>query len=131
MLMGHRSLKVYQLAFQAAMDVYRATKSFPRDEFSLIDQLRRSSRGIAANVAEAYRKRQYPKMFSQSLSVADGELSETLVWLEFAVECGHLTRDQFNQSLRTYEEVGRMLGGMIAHPEKFTPRNKPTAAPAD
>lgn len=127
MLTGHRSLKVYQLAFQVAMDIYRATKTFPRDEFSLVDQVRRSSRGVAANIAEAYRKRQYAKMFASTLSVADGELSETLVWLEFAVECGHLSSEQFDHCLRAYDEVGRMVGGMIAHPEKFVPRGKPSA----
>ena len=122
MLMGHRGLKVYQMAFDAAMDIYRATKTFPREEFGLIDQVRRSSRGVAANIAEAYRKRQYPKMFVAALAVADGELSETLVWLEFAVACGHLPEEQFTQAVRCYDEVGRMLGGMMAHPEKFTPR---------
>ncbi len=126
MLMGHRSLKVYQVAFGLAMDLYRASKSFPRDEFSLIDQIRRSSRGIAANIAEAYRKRQYPKMFTAALAVADGELSETLVWLEFATECGYVSHEQFDKTVLAYEEVGRMLGGMIAHPEKFAPRGRPT-----
>jgi four helix bundle protein len=125
MIAGHRGLKVYQVAFRVAMDVFRATKTFPRDEFSLIDQVRRSSRGVAANIAEAYRKRQYAKMFTSALSVADGELSETLVWLEFAAEYAYLTHEQFNQIVVAYEEVGRMLGGMIAHPEKFAPRGKP------
>ena len=125
MIAGHRGLKVYQVAFRVAMDIFRATKAFPRDEFSLIDQIRRSSRGVAANIAEAYRKRQYAKMFTSALSVADGELSETLVWLEFAVECGYLTWEQFDRVVAECEEVGRMLGGMIAHPEKFAPRGKP------
>ena len=125
MLMGHRSLKVYQTAFRAAMDVYRTTKTFPREEYSLIDQIRRSSRGDAANIAEAYRKRQYPKMFCATLSVADGEWSETLVWLEFAAECGYLSREQFDQAVKAYDEVGRMLCGMMAHPEKFAPRGSP------
>ena len=96
------------------------TRNFPSDEkFSLTDQIRRSSRSVAANIAEGYRKRQYPNAFSHKLSDADAEASETQVWLDFARDSEYIT-DEVHQNLtHEYEEVGRMLGHMIMHPEKF------------
>jgi four helix bundle protein len=119
---GFRDLKVYQKAYKLAMEVYNVTQSFPRDErYSLTDQVRRSSRSVAANIAEGYRKRQYPAVFVNKLSDSDSEAAETGVWLDFALDCGYLTKDCHTRLTTGYEEVGRMLGSMIANPEKFSP----------
>lgn len=123
-LKGFRDLKVYQLAYKLAMDIFRESKSFPKDEkYSLTDQMRRSSRSIAANIAEGFRKRQYPKMFLSKLADADGETAETQVWLDFALDCEYLSKEKHDELLSRYEEIGRMLGAMMSMPEKFIPAN--------
>jgi four helix bundle protein len=117
---GHRDLKAFQIAYRLAMTIFDETKNFPKDErFSLTDQIRRSSRSVAANIAEGYRKRQYPKMFLSKLADADGEVTETQVWLDFAHDCGYLAKLQYVTLVRGYEEVGRLLGSMMTSPEKF------------
>ena len=122
-LKGHRDLKVYQLAYKLAMEIFHESKSFPRDErFSLTDQIRRSSRSVAANIAEGFRKRQYPKMFVSKLADSDGEVAETQVWLDFARDCGYMPVRRRDDLTQGYEEVGRMLGSMISMPENFIPR---------
>jgi len=119
-MQGFRDLKVYQLAYKLAMEIFIETRSFPKEErYSLIDQIRRSSRSATANIAEGYRKRQYPKMFVSKMADADSETAETQVWLDFSRDCGYLRPDRQAQLTSGYEEVGRMLGSMIAHPEKF------------
>jgi four helix bundle protein len=123
-LKGHRDLKVYQLAYKLAMDIFNTSKSFPKEEkYSLTDQIRRSSRSVAANIAEGFRKRQYPKMFVSKLADADGEATETQVWLDFARDCEYLSPEIHADLVKGYEEVGKMLGTMMSMPEKFTPRN--------
>jgi four helix bundle protein len=87
----------------------------------LTDQIRRSSRSVSVNIAEGFRKRQYSKMFISKLSDSDGEASETQVWLDFARDCGYLSLSRYYELTAGYEEIGRMLGSMIAHPEKFRP----------
>ena len=120
---GFRDLKVYQLAFQLAMEIYEETKKFPVDEkYSLTDQLRRSSRSVPSNIAEGYRKRRYPKSFVNKMSDADGEATETQVWIDFANACGYMSEARQLDLRKAYEEVGRMLGGMINHPERFSIR---------
>jgi len=115
-----RGLRVYQLAFKLAMEIYRESKKFPREElYSLTDQIRRASRSVASNIGEGYRRKLYPKMFVSKMSDADGEGSETQVWIEFAYACGYISAELRLRWLEGYEEIGRMLGGMIAHPEKF------------
>lgn len=122
-MQGHKSLKVFQSAYRLAMEIFHLTKTFPSEErYSLTDQIRRSSRSVPANIAEGYRKRQYPKMFVNKLSDADGEATETQVWLEFSRDCGYLSNETCQKLLNDYEEIGRMLGSMIQQPEKFVPR---------
>ncbi|PYV12561.1 MAG: diversity-generating retroelement protein bAvd family protein [Acidobacteria bacterium] len=122
MLRGHRDLKVYQLAYKLAMEVFSETKTFPPDErFSLKSQIRRSSRSVAANIAEGYRKRQYPNMFVSKLAESDAEATETQVWLDFARDCGYLSSARHKQLITAFEEVGRMLNSMMSDPEKFKP----------
>ena len=124
LLKGHRDLKVYQLAYKLAMDIFKASKSFPKEEkFALTDQIRRSSRSIAANIAEGFRKRQYPKMFVSKLADADGETAETQVWLDFARDCEYMSSELQTELTKGYEEVGKMLGAMMSMPEKFMPRS--------
>lgn len=117
---GHRDLKVYQLAYRLAMEVFRISRTFPEDErYSLTSQIRRSSRSVAANLAEGYRKRQYPQMFVSKMADCDAEATETLVWLDFARDCGYLPPENCETLTEGYEEVGRMLSGMIAKPSSF------------
>jgi four helix bundle protein len=122
MLRGHKDLKVFQLAYQLAMRIFQASRSFPSEErYSLTDQIRRCSRSVAVNIAEGYRKRQYPNAFVSKMADADAEGAETQVWIDFARDCGYLCAELSQELAAGYEEVGRMLGGMIAHPERFTP----------
>lgn len=118
---GFRDLKVYQLAFKLAMEIFEESKNFPPVErYSLTDQIRRASRSVASNIGEGYRKKRYAKMFVSKMADADGEAAETQVWLDFANACGYLTGKRQMELRNGYEEVGRMLGGMIAHPERFS-----------
>jgi four helix bundle protein len=117
---GFRGLRVYQLAFKLAMEIYKESKKFPREElYSLTDQIRRASRSVASNIGEGYRRKLYPKMFVSKMADADGEGTETQVWIEFAYACGYISAELRLRWIEGYEEIGRMLGGMIAHPERF------------
>src|SRR5258708_30010446 len=87
---GFKDLKVYQLAYKLAMRIFHESKCFPAEErYSLTDQIRRSSRSVSANVAEAYRKRQYPNAFVSKLADADGECAETQGWIDYCRDCGY------------------------------------------
>lgn len=122
MLRGHRDLKVYQLAYRLAMEIFFLSKAFPREEvYSLTDQVRRSSRSVAANIAEGFRKRRYPNMLVSKLTDCDAEATETQVWIDFAFDCGYLSRENQERLIDGYEEVGKMLSGMIANPARFAP----------
>ena len=120
-----RQLDVYRLAMEAAMQVFELTKRFPREErYSLIDQIRRSSRSVCANLAEAWRKRRYPKAFVSKLSDAEAEAAETQVWLEFAKNCGYLTPDLMKELDQTYDHIQGKLVRMLTHPEQWTIRRR-------
>lgn len=120
MLKGHRDLKVYQLAYKLAMDIFHLSKSFPREElYSLTDQIRRSSRSVAANIGEGFRKRRYPNHFVSKLTDCDAEATETQVWIDFAFDCGYLSDTNRMRLTSGYEEVGKMLSGMMSDPNKF------------
>src|SRR5690349_8934390 len=94
-MQGFRDLEVYLKAYQLAIHISTYQSRFPKEErYALTDQIRRSSRSIAANIAEGYRKRQYPKMFLCKLADADGEVAEAQVWIDFALECGYLAPEQ-------------------------------------
>lgn len=121
-LRGYKDLKVYQLAYKLAMEIFGYSKTFPNDErYSLTSQIRRSSRSVVANIAEGYRKRQYPNMFLSKLADSDAEATETRVWLDFAHDCGYLSPEQHELLTAGYEEIGKMLNGMMTDPEKFAP----------
>jgi four helix bundle protein len=124
-LRGHRDLKVYQLAYNVAMRVFKESNTFPQEEpYSLTSQIRRSSRSVAANVAEGFRKRQYPNMFVSKLADSDAEATETQVWLDFARDCGYLSTEHHDDLVARYEEIGRMLHAMIDQPERFVPSSQ-------
>ena len=117
---GHRDLKVFQLAYKLAMEIFNESKTFPKEErYSLTDQIRRSSRSVAANIAEGFRRRRYPSMFVSRMVDADSETAETQVWLDFANDCGYLSQQRRDELIKGYEEIGRMLGSIISAPEKF------------
>src|SRR5256885_8603608 len=103
---GHRSLIVYQKAFALAMKIFHITKKYPKTEtYSLVDQIRRSSRSVCSCIAEAYRKRKYQAYFVNKCSDADGENSETIVWLEFSLANDYMTHEEFNELEQDAEEV--------------------------
>lgn len=117
---GYRDLKVYQLAYKLAMEIFEETKGFPIEEkYSLTDQIRRSSRSIPTNIAEAWKKRRYPKMFVSKTTDAAGEAGETEVWLDFAKDTRYLSVERYAYFTNSYDEVNRMLYSMIDKPEKF------------
>lgn len=116
----HTDLEVFQRAFAAAMQVFRLSKTFPAEErFSLTDQARRASRSVCANFAEAWRKRRYPAAFVSKLSDSEGEAAETQVWIQFAVECGYLSRAEARTLYSEYDNIIGMLVNMIRDPEAW------------
>ena len=118
-----RDLKVYQIAFQAAREIRVLTFKFPKEEtYSLTDQIRRSSRSVCVNIGEGYRKRIYPKHFTSKMTDADGEATETSIWLDFALDCEYINSEQHESLRNKYDEIGRMLNSMALNPEKFLPK---------
>jgi four helix bundle protein len=119
-IVNHGDLEVYQRAFDHAMRIFELSKSFPKEEtYSLTDQIRRSSRSVCANLAEAWRKRRYEKAFISKLSDSEGEAAETQVWLAFAFRCGYMPRDDAKVLYEAYNQIIRTLVGMINHPETW------------
>ena len=118
--MDFKSLKAYEVAFALAMRIFEISKEFPKEEtYSLTDQIRRSSRSVCSNIAEAYRKRRYPNHFRSKLSDSDSENAETQSWLHFASECGYIKKKEFEDLNQKSEEVGKLLNYMINNPGKF------------
>src|SRR5687768_1672036 len=107
----HWELHVYKLAVEAAMDIFELSKKFPREEtYSLTDQVRRSSRSVSAQIAEAWRRRKYEAVFINKLNEAEGEAAETQGWLEYAVKCRYLDRTAGKKLHRAYDNV---LGNLV------------------
>jgi four helix bundle protein len=118
---SHKELETYQLAFEASLLLYQLSKSFPVEErYSLTDQMRRSSRSVCANMAEAFRKRKYPKSFIAKLSDSEAEAAETQVWLEFAHQFGYINQEEFNTLNNSYEQIIGKLVNMFLQPEKWS-----------
>ncbi len=117
---SHRDLNVYKSAFMVSMEIYRLSQKFPKEEiYSLTTQIRRSSRSVCANLAEAFRKRRYEKAFISKLSDSEGEAAETQVWLDYSLECGHLSKELYLRLLDEYEKIIGMLVKMMNHPEHW------------
>jgi len=117
---SHRDLIVYKKSFAAASEVFQISKRFPREEmYSLTDQVRRASRSVAANLAEAWRKRRYEKHFLSTLNIAEAEAAETQAWIEFSVAHEYISDEVGAELNEKYEEILRMLVAMTNHPEKW------------
>lgn len=120
---SYRELRVYQNSFEAAMKIFELTKNFPAEEkYSMVDQMRRSSRSVCANLAEAWRKRRYPAHFVSKLSDCETEAEETRVWLEFALKCKYINQQTFTELDSTYDLIIGQLVKMISESEKWTIR---------
>ena len=119
--MSFRKLKAFEMSFELAMEIFELTKTFPKEEiYSLTDQIRRSSRSVCANIAEAYRKRLYPKSYVSKLSDSDAENAETLTWLEFALACNYITLNIKAELEEKNIAIGKLINYMIKNYEKFT-----------
>jgi four helix bundle protein len=117
----HFDLDVYQRAFSAAMQVYELSEQFPIVErYSLTDQIRRASRSVCANLAEAWRKRRYEAAFAGKLSDAEAEAAETQTWLQFAAACGYLDASVADELTKQYDSVLRTLVGINCHRSDWT-----------
>ncbi|MGO9016296.1 MAG: four helix bundle protein [Dissulfurispiraceae bacterium] len=115
-----RDLDVYKMAFNAAMDIWQITNGFPKEEkYSLVDQIRRSSRSVCSNLAEAWRKRRYKAVFKNKLTDAMQEASETQTWLEFSVACKYVDQNKFDDFDQKYEHILAMLNNMDLKAESF------------
>lgn len=113
-IQSYKDLKVHQLSTELAMEVFWLTKKFPREElYSLTDQIRRSSRSVTANIVEGWAKRQYENLFKRQLIDAFGSCQETKQWLDFAIACEYITADQHAKLLTRYDELSKMLTGLI------------------
>jgi four helix bundle protein len=111
---------LYKKAFSLAMEIFEISKLFPKEEkYSLTDQVRRSSRSVCANLAEAYRKKRYPAHFISKLTDCDAENSETNVWIDFAFACSYINEATKISLAVKNEEVGKLLSHMINNPEKY------------
>lgn len=118
---SHRELNVYQKSFDNAMKIFQFSKSFPKEEtYSLTDQIRRSSRSVSANISEAFRRRKYPKSFSNKLNESEAEAAETQNWLDFALKCDYIEEDIYNEINNEYENIIGMLVNMQRFPEKWS-----------
>ena len=117
---SYKELRVYQAAIDAAMRIFEITKRFPHEEkFSMVDQMRRSSRSVCANIGEAWRKRRYPAHFQSKLSDSEGEAEETRVWMDLALRCGYVSPTEADEIDQTYDGILGQLVRMIDHPEQW------------
>lgn len=116
----HVDLDVYQSGFTAAMEIFELSKSFPKEEtYSLTDQVRRSTRSVCANLAEAWRKRRYVAAFIAKLGDSEAEAAETQTWIQFAVACKYLDRNKGRELYQINDAIIAMLVDMIRHADKW------------
>lgn len=116
----HKDLEIYKMAFETAMKIFELSKKFPVEErFSLTDQIRRSSRSVCANLAEAWRKRRYKAAFVAKLNDCEAEAAETQTWIEFAVKCNYLNVEVGRELYGTYHRVLAGLVSMINNPSPW------------
>jgi four helix bundle protein len=115
-----RDLIVYRKAFDAAMEIFELSKSFPKEElYSLTDQIRRSSRSVCTNLSEAWRKRRYKAVFVNKLSDSGQESAETQTWLEFSLACNYIDKQVYEELFNVYEEIFAMLHVMAEKADSF------------
>ncbi|MCF8227635.1 MAG: four helix bundle protein [Bacteroidales bacterium] len=116
----HRELKVFQLSFEAGMEIFEISKTFPKFEtYSLTDQIRRSSRSVSGNIAEAFRKRRYPRYFISKLSDSEGEAAETQVWLDYAFKGEYIQEKTYLELYDKYDHILAMLVMMSSNSENW------------
>ena len=117
----HRDLSVYKLSFDSGMKVFELSKSFPKSEtYSLTDQIRRPSRPVCANISEDFRKRKYPKSFSNKLNESEAEAGETQNWLDFSLACGYISKEIHRKLDNEYDNIIGMLVNMQKYPGKWS-----------
>jgi four helix bundle protein len=117
---SHRDLEVYKLAFECAMEIFQISKGFPAEErYSLTDQIRRASRSVCSNLAEAWRKRIYKAVFVNKISDSMQEASETQTWLDFCLACKYIDHQTFERLDQEYEKILAMLNSMEMKADKF------------
>ncbi|SRR6266550_9010881 len=122
---SYKELRVYQAAIDAAMRIFEVTKRFPSEEkFSMVDQMRRSSRSVCSNIGEAWRKRRYPAHFASKLSDSEGEGEETRVWLDLALRCGYISEIEAGELDQAYDGILGQLVRMIERPEQWSIRKR-------
>lgn len=115
-----KDLDVYKKAYKLAMEIFKLSRNFPREErYALTNQIRRSSRSVCLNLREAWAKRRYEAHFISKLTDCDGENSETNSSLDFAKDCNYINESKYKELIDLNEEIGKMLGSMINHPQKF------------
>jgi len=120
LIKSHYELDVYKLSFDAAMEIFEITKGFPLEErYSLTDQIRRSSRSVSSNLAEAWRKRRYQAAFISKLNDAEAESAETQTWIQFAVKCDYITSDLGRELHQVYDQIIGKIVNMITKPEPW------------
>lgn len=118
---SHKELNVFKCSFDLALQIHLLTKSFPSEEkYSITDQIRRSSRSVAANIAEAFSKRRYPKLFISKLLDSSGEAAETQVWLGFSIAFGYLDKEVIQSMDEKYDHIQAQILTMIQYPEKWS-----------
>ena len=114
---SHHELDVYRIAFDTAMQIFEISRTFPAEErYSLTDQVRRSSRAICANIAEAWRRRRYEGSFLLRLNDAEAEAAETQTWIEFAVRCGYIETERGRELFASYDNILGKLVNLINNP---------------
>jgi len=117
---GYKDLNVYKLSYQMALEIHEISKTFPVEEkYSLTDQVRRASRSIPANIAEAWKKRRYQKAFVSKMYDCAGEAGEVEVWLDFSKDFQYISAEKHKYFIDNYEDINKMLFGMLSRPEKF------------
>ncbi|MFO7614689.1 MAG: four helix bundle protein [Bacteroidales bacterium] len=117
----HEDLEVFQLSYKVAMEIFELTTIFPKEEkYSLSDQIRRSSRSVCANIAEAFRKRIYIKSFVSKINDSEGEAAETQVWIKFSLSCKYIGKEKADELIAIYNTIIKKLVTMRIHSEKWT-----------
>ena len=117
---SYSELEVYKLSRELSRNIFKLSTTFPKEEmFSLTDQIRRSSRSVGSQLAEAWAKRKYPKHFISKLTDADGEQMESQHWIETALDCSYITKELATELLHKYALIGKMINSMMNKSDKF------------
>ena len=123
-IQSHEELDVYSLAYDSAMNIFKVTKSFPKEEtYSLTDQIRRSSRAVCSAIAEAWRRRRYEAAFVNKLNEAESEAAETQTWIKFAIDCEYLDHEHRTELHKSYDFMIGKLVNMIRNPAPWILRD--------